>query len=237
VSIAADPATSRPQTGIRLWAFIPYVVVAALHVIALAVHNDTIAAPTKLALMPLLALAVLWTGRGTGWGRPFSLLFLALALSWLGDGAATFFPFAPTLPMMLACFGLAHVCYIILFTRYLARGRVPLWAATYAVWWVALLAVLAPALLSAEGGIGWLIAIGAYGLLLGATAASASRSTPAVALGGVLFLASDSILAFRLFMPAAMPDWTSPAVMLTYCAGQGLIAAGAVVLLRAKATR
>lgn len=238
MSIDAGPAqTRRPTTATPLWAFLPYVALAIVHVIALAVGNDALAGPTKLALMPLLALAVLWTGRGSGWGTPFTLLFLALALSWLGDGAATFFPFAPELPMMLACFGLAHVCYIILFTRFLARGRLPLWSAVYVVWWIVLLAVLAPALLSQEGGVGWLIAIGAYGLLLGATAASAARSTPAVALGGALFLASDSILAFRLFLTDAMPDWTSPAVMVTYCAGQGLIAAGAVGVLRAKRAR
>jgi hypothetical protein len=50
--------------------------------------------------------------------------------------------------------------------------------------------------------------------------------------GSVFFLASDSVLAFRLFMPEAMPDWTSPLVMLTYCLGQGLIAAGVLVGIR-----
>ena len=238
MSIAAEPAATRTRpAAAQLWAFLPYAALSIVHVIALAVDNDALAAPTKLFLMPLLALAVLWTARGTGWGLPVALLLVAIAFSWLGDGAATFFPFAPTLAMMLACFGLAHVCYIILFTRTLALGRLPIWSAVYAVWWVALLVILAPALLADEGGIGWLIAIGAYGILLGATAAAAARSTPAVALGGALFLASDSILAFRLFMPEATPHWTSPAVMLTYCAGQGFIAAGAIVLLRAKAAR
>ncbi len=36
-------------------------------------------------------------------------------------------------------------------------------------------------------------------------------------------------------MPEVMPDWTSPLVMLTYTLGQGLIAAGAVTALRARA--
>lgn len=235
--MSIDAAPAKPRTRISappLWAFLPYVALAIVHVVARFADNDAIAGPTKLGLMPLLILAVLWAGRGSGWGTPFTLLFLALALSWLGDGAATFVPFAPELPVMLAAFGLAHVCYIVLFTRFLARGRLPLWSAVYVVWWVALVAILAPALLAKDGGIAWLIAIGAYGLLLGATAASAARSTPAVTLGAALFLASDSILAFRLFLPDAMPGWTSGAVMLTYCAGQGLIAAGAVVVLRAK---
>ncbi|UUT35135.1 lysoplasmalogenase [Microbacterium elymi] len=53
-----------------------------------------------------------------------------------------------------------------------------------------------------------------------------------MAIGALLFLASDTLLAFRLFLPDAMPGWTSPVVMLTYTAGQGLIAAGALAALR-----
>ncbi|WP_460773320.1 lysoplasmalogenase family protein [Microbacterium sp. GXF7504] len=238
MSIDADHAPVRTrQTPARLWAFLPFVALTVVHVSALAVGDPTVAAPTKLGLMPLLALGVVLSAWGMRWGAPLVLLVVAIAFSWLGDGAATFFPFADELAMMLTCFGLAHVCYIVLFTKYLARGRLPLWAAVYVVWWVALLVILAPSVLAGDDGIVWLVAIGAYGILLGFTAASAARATPAVALGGALFLTSDSILAFRIFTPDAVPDWTSPAVMITYCAGQGLIAAGAVVLLRAKAAR
>ena len=53
-----------------------------------------------------------------------------------------------------------------------------------------------------------------------------------VAAGGVLFLSSDTILSLRIFMPEVMPHWTSALVMLTYCAGQGLIVAG---VLRSRA--
>ncbi|MGB4135732.1 MAG: lysoplasmalogenase family protein [Microbacterium sp.] len=53
-------------------------------------------------------------------------------------------------------------------------------------------------------------------------------------MGGAFFLASDSVLAFRLFLPDAMPAWTSPAVMLTYTLGQGLIIAGSLLALRTR---
>ena len=69
----------------------------------------------------------------------------------------------------------------------------------------------------------------------GRTAAGAARCHPVIAWGGVFFLASDTILAFRLFVPDAMPDWTSPLVMLTYCLGQGLIAAGVLLAARLRA--
>ncbi len=213
----------------RLWiAFAPYIAVSLLHVVALAGHAETIAGPTKLLLMPLLAVAVVWGARGAPWSRTHTLLVAAIALSWLGDAAGVFFPWAPTVPMMLLWFGLAHLCYIWLFWRVLAVRRLPAWAAVYAVWWMALLAVL----WSDLGSL--LIPVALYGLVLGATAAGAARCHPVIAWGGVFFLASDTILAFRLFVPDAMPDWTSPLVMLTYCLGQGLIAAG---VLRAERLR
>lgn len=213
----------------RLWiGFVPYIAMSVVHVAALAADADALAAPTKLTLMPMLALAAVWGAAGSSWTGAHTLLLVAIGLSWLGDGAGTFFPFAPELPMMLLCFGLAHIAYIVLFWRRLAVRRVPLWAGVYAVWWIVLLAVLWPHL----GGLSF--AVAAYGLVLGGTAVAASRCHPLIVWGGVFFLTSDSVLAFRLFMPDAMPDWTSPLVMLTYCLGQGLIAAGVVVGVRAR---
>ena len=102
----------------RLWiGFVPYAVVSVIHIVALAVGAEAIAGPTKLLLMPLLAVAVFWGGRGSRWGTTYTLLFIAIALSWLGDGAGTLFPTAPTVPMMLLFFGLAHLCYIWIFWR------------------------------------------------------------------------------------------------------------------------
>ena len=213
----------------RLWiAFAPYIVASTVHIAALAAGAEAVAAPTKLALMPLLALPVAWSAWGRPWTTAHTLLVIALGLSWLGDGAATFFPGLPTVPMMLLWFGLAHLCYIWLFWRVLAMRRPPPWSAVYAVWWIVLLAVLWPHL----GSL--LVPVAVYGLVLGATAAGAARCHPLIAWGGAFFLASDTVLAFRLFLPDAMPDWTSPIVMLTYCAGQGLIAAGVLVAVRAR---
>jgi uncharacterized membrane protein YhhN len=210
----------------RLIGFIPYLVVATVHVAALALGDEAVAAPTKLALMPLLALAVAWGARGARWTMAHTLLVGAIALSWLGDGAGPFFPGFETVPMMLLWFGLAHVCYIWLFWRLIAVKRPPVWSLVYVAWWVALLAVLWPHL----GGLLGPVAI--YGIVLGATAAGAARCHPLVAWGGALFLISDSILAFRLFAPDALPGGAGALVMLTYCAGQGLIAAGVLATLR-----
>ncbi|MGC5221956.1 lysoplasmalogenase family protein [Micromonospora sp. DT81.3] len=228
--MSAVRAPSAVATRPLWWGFAPYAVLSLVHVVALAVGSDDVAAPTKLTLMPALALAVLWGGRGGAWGAPYTLLLLAIAFSWLGDGAGAFFPFAgDPLPLMLLFFGLAHLCYICLFWKHLAVRALPGWAAVYAVWWLGLLLVLWPSL----GGLS--IAVAVYGLVLGGTAALAARCHTLVVWGGAFFLASDTVLAFRIFLPDAMPGWTSPLVMLTYTLGQGLIAAGAIVTLRRRA--
>lgn len=217
--------------------FVPYAVVSLVHVVALGVGADAVAEPTKLALMPLLAVAALWAGRGSTWGTPATLLFLALAFSWLGDGAGTFFAGMPELPIMLLCFGLAHIAYIVLFWRFIRTRPWPRWALVYVAWWLVLVVILVPIILSKIGGGGVAPAVAIYGLVLGGTAATATRCAPMVAIGAAFFLASDTILAFRLFTPDAMPDWTSPLVMLTYTLGQGLIVAGVATGLPRLAAR
>lgn len=213
----------------RPWiAFLPYLAVSTVHVVALALDADAVAAPTKLALMPLLALAAVWIAGGAAWSAAHQVLIAALAVSWIGDGAGVLVPWAPTLPAMLLFFGLAHACYIGLFWRMLAVRRVPPWALVYAAWWGALLAVLWPHL-----GV-LLLPVAAYGLVLAGTAIAASRCHPLIAWGGAFFLASDSVLAFRLFLADTMPDWTSPVVMLNYTLGQGLLAAGVLIAAREK---
>ncbi|MGN8027117.1 lysoplasmalogenase family protein [Microbacterium sp. 22242] len=214
------------RTRLRaLWLFAPYIVVSVIHVIADAAHNPLMT-PTKALLMPLLALPVILARRRLAPLGAVLLLLAALFFSWLGDEAGLFFPSAPELPLMLGFFGLAHVAYIALFVRHLRVRRLPWWTAVYAVWWLLMILVLGPH----TGAL--LIAVGAYGIVLAGTAATAARCRPMIAWGGAFFLASDTILAFRLFLPDAMPDWTSPAVMVTYTIAQGLIVAGALRGLR-----
>ncbi len=211
---------SAPLTAGWWWGFVLYVFIAVVHIGARALGDDSVAAPSKLLLMPALAAAIVWAQRDRRWGLPHVLLLGAIALSWLGDGAGDFFPFAPTLPVMLLCFGLAHLAYIWLFVRYGAVRRTPWWTLVYAVWWIVLVAVLWPRL----GGLA--VAVAAYGLVLAGTAVTSARGHVLTAIGGALFLTSDTILAFVLFTPERMPEIADALVMLTYCSGQGLIAVG-----------
>lgn len=215
----------------RQWLpFVPYAVVSVVHVVA-RFFESPIDGPTKLMLMPALALAAVWaTATIRPWPRgAMTLLLAAILFSWLGDGSSTFFPvFEDPLPMMLLCFGLAHVAYVLLMWR--GRGlpvrRVPMWALAYALVYAVLMVLLLPR----TGALSVPVAV--YGLLLVGTAAMASRCGSVIAWGGAWFLASDAILAFRIFMPEAMPDWTSGLVMLSYTLGQGLIVFGVALALR-----
>ncbi|QPZ37084.1 lysoplasmalogenase family protein [Paramicrobacterium chengjingii] len=209
---------------ILAWSFVPFAVGSSVHVLALGVSSP-LAAPTKLFLMPLLLIPVAVMSRRLAPRAAIALLVSAIALSWFGDAAGAFFGFAPELPTMLLFFGLAHIAYMLLFAIHARLRRLPLWTLIYGAWWVAMLAVLG----SHVGAL--IIAIALYGLVLAGTATLAARCHPLTVWGGILFLLSDSILAFRLFLPEGMPAWTSPAVMATYAAGQALIVAGVLLTL------
>jgi len=221
------PRSIRPL-DVAVWA--PYVALATIHVIALAVSSP-IAGPTKLVLMPLLALPVVAAAPRLRPRAASVLLLGALLFSWLGDAAGTFFSAAPELPLMLLFFGIAHLGYIVLFLRHACTKPLPWWTLVYAAWWVGMLAILGPH----TGPL--FFAVAGYGLVLAGTAATSARCHPIVATGGAFFLASDTILAFRLFLPDAMPGWTSPAVMLTYTLGQGLIVYGVLHTLTRRGAR
>lgn len=212
-----------------VWAFTPYAIVSVVHVILLAIDSPA-AGPTKILLMPLLAVPLIVFTRRIGSPQATWLLAAALVLSWLGDSAGAFFPALPELPLMLGFFGLAHLAYIALFLRLLAQRPMPWWTLVYALWWIAMLVILGP------HTDGLLLALAIYRLVLAGTAASSARSTSTIAVGGAFFLASDTVLAFRLFLPEVVSPWGSPVVMLTYTLGQGLLIAGAIAALTRRST-
>ncbi|GGI47901.1 putative membrane protein YhhN [Agromyces flavus] len=201
--------------------FVPYAVLSAVHLVVLVGGLDGAAVTvTKLLLMPALAVAVLWLGRGRRRSATIVLLLAAIGLSWAGDAALTGSG-ATWFIVGLLCFLAAHLAYVVLFARESrGGGRFPAWTAVYLAWYAGFLALLAPHL-------GALIApVAAYGLVLGAMAAFAGRVGGLVAVGGALFVVSDTILALGRFLPGyefAMHDLV---VMSTYLGAQWLIAFG-----------
>ena len=106
------PTIAPARTRVLWLTLVPYVILSIAHVVALFTQNMALAAPTKLGLMPLLAIAVVLNSRRITRTAPIAILLFAIFFSWLGDGAGTFVPFLPTVPMMLVFFGIAHLAYI-----------------------------------------------------------------------------------------------------------------------------
>ncbi|MBH0131534.1 lysoplasmalogenase family protein [Salinibacterium sp. NK8237] len=202
-----------------------YVAVALIHVVSLLAGWDALATPTKFLLMPTLAIGVvLGSVRPLRW--PDYAFVGALALAWVGDifvadAASSSFIIG------LAAFLAAHAVYLALFLRAVRSRRVPWATAVLVVWWGGLLLVLRADLGPFFGPLA------AYGAVLAASTASAFATNRLIASGAVLFLTSDTALAWALFAPAAV-WWQSDAlIMALYTGGQFLIAVGFVVARRA----
>lgn len=205
------------RIGWTLAGFVPYLAVTAVQLVAKFSNDASVDHVSKALEMPTLAfgagVAILLALRRP---RPLitALLFAGLALSWLGD------MYLDRLTLGLGLFFAAHAAYIAMFEVAFRGRHRSRWGLLALPWFAALLVLLAPYL----GGMLPLVAL--YGAILGGMAVSSTRGTPLTALGGILFLVSDSFLAFRLFTPLFQDDLSEFLIMLAYLAAQALIVAG-----------
>ncbi|GIG66168.1 lysoplasmalogenase [Phytomonospora endophytica] len=191
-------------------------VVTAVHLAALALDWNLVATVTKPLLMPLLAVYAWLAARPA---RP-GLLLAAVLCGWAGDVFLQFDAEAAFLAGMGA-FAAGHVCYQVLFARGWRTRRVAIAAVPYALVWAGVLAALWP-------GIGELrIPVAFYSLLLAATAVVAVGINRRAAIGGALFLISDTLIATGIAdlpRPPGVDVW----IMATYVAAQYLLVTGAL---------
>jgi uncharacterized membrane protein YhhN len=214
---------SAVQPASPLVAFLPFIAAAGIHLGAILLSQPEAVGWTKALLMPALAIGVLWAAPQRR--SPVIVLgVIALFFSWLGDVTLRWFVVG------LIFFLVAHITYLVLFVTRLTVRRMPWWALAYAAWLVVLLAILAPH----TGPL--LIPVIAYGIVLTAMAAFASRCNRPVAWGGALFVVSDSILAVNRFLPEAGIPSVDVLIMVTYLAAQALIAWGLLRHERARET-
>ncbi|MFJ5800111.1 lysoplasmalogenase [Streptomyces decoyicus] len=216
--------TARWPRAVRplLWAF---AVLAAVHLAALLAGVPALGQLTKPVLMPVLAGYALARG-----GPPL----LAGALLF-GCGGDTFLQIGGDLAFLvgMGSFAAGHVCYLLLFTRYGTapgdgrRGRMAAAGAAYAVLLAGTVVLLWPDLPADLR-----IPVAGYSLLLTAMAFGALRAGPWAAVGGLLFLLSDTLIASGI---AHWPQLPGPQfwIMFTYLAAQYGLAEG---VLRAAAT-
>lgn len=198
--------------------YLPYGLAALLNLGANLAHATSVATVAQWLLMPLLVIAVLATM--TPLRNPVTpWLIAALLFSWGGD-----ILLGVSFALGLGSFLLAHVCFIVAFTRRTARGGNPDWAPRriwpYAGLFFALLSLVA----SQVGAM--LPAVIAYGVALCTMACVAAFTSRVLEVGGVVFVISDGLLAVHLFRPDLHLPQASFWVMLTYIAAELLLAIG-----------
>jgi uncharacterized membrane protein YhhN len=171
---------------------------------------------------PLATLAVIGYAWGRGEGAVRTWVIAGLLLSLVGD-IALLLPKEGFLPGLIA-FLLAHLAYLVAFTRVAKFASRPLCFGVYALVAGAILWQLWPGV---PGGLR--IPVIAYVVCLAAMAAQAAVVWRAgaprggvLALGGALFVASDALLATNKFM-APLPA-ASLWILASYWAAQWCIA-------------
>ncbi|MBO3084191.1 lysoplasmalogenase [Cellulomonas sp. zg-ZUI188] len=206
-----------------VWAVV-FVALVGVHLVALLAGADDLATVSQWTLMPALAAVV---ATATRWprGRVVTWTLVALGFSWLGDLLPSLVGEDTSFLVMVGCFLFAQLAYVVAFAPAARRSvlhtrRVLL--IPYAVVLVGLIALCAP------GAEALLVPVAVYGGVLVAMAVLATGLGRMAAVGGAVFLVSDSLIALEAFVPwwdlAGQDFW----VMLTYTVGQGLLAAAVV---------
>jgi len=216
-------AAGRSRAATALFAVFP--AVALVHIAALALGQEWLSLLTKPFIMLVLALALLWSIRRLSAAAVTALV--AILCSWLGD-VALMVPGELAFAVGILCFMLAQAGYVVLFVRFLRRRRrPPVWALVYVAW-----LVLGIGLLSQQDMGALYPAVVLYGVVIGAMAAASTMTTPTIAVGGALFLISDSLIAIDRFVPSVTVWAADEIIMASYAAGQGLIVWGVAEVLR-----
>jgi len=200
--------------------FAPYLVVSVIHLVAITAGATTIAGFTKPILMVLLAVAFLFSLPQVR-GEVAFLGSLGILLSWLGDSTLSS-PDELGFLIGLGFFLLAHIAYVVLFLRRLKTRRFRAVSLLYLGWWILLIVLLAPHL----GSL--LVPVMAYGLVLCAMGTLALHCNRWIAVGGALFVISDSLLGLNNFLPDFSLWQADFLIMLSYLLAQGLIVFGAL---------
>ena len=201
-------------------AIILFVALSIVHLTAIVAGWEPLRFWTKPFLMPLLAATVVLAG-GRRFGLPAVLLVIALVFSTLGDiallgdGSGMFIA-------GLSAFLLAHLAYIAIFVGSGGTRRPRWWSVAFVGWFAVLMIILVPHL----GAL--LVPVVGYGVVIAVMAITATRWSPLVIVGATLFLLSDSVLAVNRFVPEVVLWEPGLVIMLTYIAGQALIAWGLV---------
>lgn len=212
-----------------------YALVVAGYLAGMQLEHSVLMIVCKVLLMPVLALYFV-TSQPSGIIAPGKLVIGGLFFSWVGD-TLLLFQAKDDLFFLggLSAFLLAHVFYILYFRALLKARQVQLsWIVLLpvAVYYGVLMIVLFPHLGTMQGPVVVYGLVISTMLFLALQTVRAVKGGPLMAAGALLFVASDSILAFnRFYQPFAMAGLL---IMLTYVVAQSWITEGALVQAASK---
>jgi uncharacterized membrane protein YhhN len=185
--------------------------------------------PQTVLLIAFAALAWLALARGTPFAALGALICAGVAFGFLGDlFMANVFKQENHILFGMAAFAIGHVLYILAFREIAVRfGLHDLGRYVIALGLSWLLAVVLWFILVRSAGTMQYAAL-AYALFLASMAGYAlgmalqNNALLTLAIGAVLFLLSDALLAARLFSGLAFP-YAGDVIWITYIAAQALI--------------
>jgi len=213
-----------------------FLLILAFHLISVTV-NESIQLITKPLLIPVLAVYLLLQTRSVQSNlKPWILL--ALFFSWVGDILLMFEQQKPIFFLLgLSAFLLAQVCYIFFFhgirMREYIRGN-ELLLLLVLVYYAILISILSPYLGKMK------LPVQIYGVVLSfmwmlamhTILGKRKRAGLWMIIGAILFVTSDSLLAFNKFY--ARFEYAETVTMLTYGLGQLFIVYGGVLYLKSE---
>jgi len=217
-----------------------FLVVLVVNIIAVELHQETLGFVSKVLLIPVLTIYFLAQTKSFKSNlKPW--LILALFFSWVGDALLLFQEKNSVFFLLgLSAFLLAQVSYIIFFhgirMREYLRGNALL-LLPVVVYYSALISVLSPFL----GGLK--VPVQIYGVVLSfmwmlamhTMLGKNRRAGVWMTIGAILFVTSDSLLAFNKFY--APWNHAEAAIMLTYGLAQMFITYGAALYIRSEKTQ
>ncbi|AYA26351.1 lysoplasmalogenase [Rhodococcus rhodochrous] len=199
-----------------------FAIVAAAHLVFQVLAPDSAFTDvSQWFLMPLLALGLVLVTSAPR-DRLVVGTLVALGFSWLGDTAPDLVEGDASFLVLVGFFLCAQLTYIVAFRPYrrssVVRTR-PWVVGLYALAVIAMVAVCA----SAAGIL--VVPMAVYASCLAAMAVLATGLNRTAAVGAMLFVVSDALIAARAFVDADLPAvglW----IMATYIAAQALIVRG-----------
>jgi len=214
--------------------------VLLIDLVAVYLNDEPLQFITKPLLMPLLAIyLLLQTSSATSGLKAW--IFLALFFSWVGDMLLLFDERGPNFFLFgLSAFLVAQVFYIVFFhnirMREYIRGNALLLLLVI-VYYSILISVLSPYLGNMK------LPVRIYGVVLSFMVMLALHTTLGknkkaalwMTMGAILFVASDSTLAFNKFFSSF--DYAGLIVMLTYGLAQLFITEGAVKYINSEKSK